>query len=93
MHPRPRTVRSVGETLECSICDINARETSGIWYDEDGQTDEAQTGVSATTKYSAEEARNSTRIPKEPDKKEELPREHSGEKRKKDVIPPLARHP
>ena len=63
----PKIVPSVGATLECLICDSNAHDVFCMKYDKGGQVDEAQTRISAATKSSAEEAGNSTRIPKEPE--------------------------
>ena len=70
----PKIVPPVGESLDCSIRDINAREAFKMKYNKSGLSDAARIGVSATAKSSEEEASNSTKLPKQPDEKIELAR-------------------
>ena len=46
----PKIVSSVGESLNCSIRDINARENFTIKHDTGGKLDAAHIEVSATSK-------------------------------------------
>ena len=67
----------MGESLNYLIRDINVREAFTVKYNIGGQVDNARNKVSAATTYSAEEARDSTRISEQPNKGAQPPREHS----------------